>query len=223
MSCCIISSAPGFVFGMGPQEWGRRGDLEWLLEFLQNEISRREWSQSAIKQESHSAVSGNEIKGGPRQVTTAALPSLSSIPELCTLCSRRGHIVNKCYDLTKVPVSERKAVLKSHNLCFGCLRNCKGHNFCWCTVKCFSCKGRHHALLCDKEGLLTLSLCLKVYPRPTQHNYQISHQHPMLTLQQTSPPMQNNCMHNVWHWRRRNPILVILPPWFGEWLNAVRQ
>ena len=81
------------------------GDLEWPLEFLQNEISRREWSQSVIKQESRSAVSGNEIKGGPRQATTAALPSLSSVPESCALCSRRGHTVNKCFDLTKVPVS----------------------------------------------------------------------------------------------------------------------
>ena len=67
-------------------EWAREnenqeGDLDWLLEFLQNEISRRERSQSVIKQESHSAVSGNEIKSGPRQATTAALPSLSSVPE----------------------------------------------------------------------------------------------------------------------------------------------
>ena len=59
----------------------QEGDLDWLLEFLQNEISRRERSQSVIKQESHSAVSGNEIKSGPRQATTAALPSLSSVPE----------------------------------------------------------------------------------------------------------------------------------------------
>ena len=144
-------------------EWAREsenheGDLEWLLEFLQNEISRRERSQSVIKQESHSAVSGNEIKGGPRQATTAALPSLSSVPESsCTLCSRRGHTVNKCYDLTKVPVSERKAVLKTHNLCFRCLSNSKGHNFRRCTVKCFSCKGNHHALLCDKGRVYTSS------------------------------------------------------------------
>ena len=66
------------------------------------------------------------------------------------VCSRRGHTVNKCYDLTKVPVSEWKAVLKSLNLCFRCLSNSKGHNFRRCTVKCFSCKGNHHALLCDK-------------------------------------------------------------------------
>ena len=143
-------------------EWTREsenheGDLEWLLEFLQNEISRRERSQSVIKQESHSAVSVNEIKGGPRQATTAALPSLSLVPEACTPCSRRGHTVNKCYDLTKVPVSERKAVLKSHNLCFRCLSNSKGHNFRRCTVKCSSCKGNHHALLCDKGGVNTSS------------------------------------------------------------------
>ena len=42
-------------------EWTREsenheGDLEWLLKFLQNEISMRERSQSVIKQESHSAV-----------------------------------------------------------------------------------------------------------------------------------------------------------------------
>ena len=118
------------------------GDLEWLLEFLQNEISRREQSQSVIKQESQSAVSGNEINGGPQQATTAALPSLSSVPESCFLCSRRGHTVSKCYDLTKVPVSERKYVLKSHNLCFRCLSNSKGHNFHRCTVKYFSCSWR---------------------------------------------------------------------------------
>ena len=152
--CPVILSRlpPDLRLEWARESENREGDLEWLLEFLHNEISRRERSQSVIKQESHSAVSGNKIKGGPRQATTAALPSLSSVPESCTLCSRRGHTVNKCYDLTKVPVSERKAVLKSHNLCFRCLSNSKGHNFRRCTVKCFSSKGNHHALLCDKGG-----------------------------------------------------------------------
>ena len=99
--CPIILSCLPPKLGL---EWAHKsqnyeGDLEWLLEFLQNETSRREWSQSVIKQESHSAVSGNKIKGGLRQAITTALPSLSSVPESCTLCSRRSHTVIKCYDL----------------------------------------------------------------------------------------------------------------------------
>ena len=178
--CPVILSSlpPDLRLEWAHESENQEGDLDWLLEFLQKEISRRERSQSVIKQESHSAVSGNEIKGGPRQATTAAPPSLSSVPESsCTLCSRRGHTVNKCYDLTKVPVSERNAVLKSHNLCFRCLSNSKGHNFRRCTVKCFSCKGNHHALLCDKGRVNTNSQSVS-QDLPTPNTTQSQNQSP---------------------------------------------
>ena len=93
------------------------------------------------------------------------------------VCSRRGHTVNKCYDLTKVPVSERKAVLKSLNLCFRCLSNSKGHNFRRCTVKCFSCKGNHHALLCDKGMVNTNSQSVS-QDLPTPNTTQSPNQSP---------------------------------------------
>ena len=85
--------------------------------------------------------------------------------------------MNKCYDLTKVPVSERNAVLKSHNLCFGCLSNSKGHNFRRCTVKCFSCKGNHHALLCDKGRVNTNSQSVS-QDLPTPNTTQSPNQSP---------------------------------------------
>ena len=76
-----VSLCPVILSRLAPDlhlEWAREsenheGDLERLLEFLMDEIYRRERSQSVIKQESHSAVSDNESKGGPRQATTAAL------------------------------------------------------------------------------------------------------------------------------------------------------
>ena len=83
--------------------------------------------------------------------------------------------MNKCYDLTKVPVSESKAVLKSDNLCFRCLSNSKGHNFHQYTVKWLSCKGSHHVLLCNKGGVNTNSKSVSQDLHPTPHNYQTSH------------------------------------------------
>ena len=62
--------------------------------------------------------------------------------------------MNRFYYLARVPVSDRKGVIKYHNLCFKCSIS-NGQNFRRCTMKCFGCKGSHHLLLCDKGRVNT--------------------------------------------------------------------
>ena len=132
-------------------EWARgseerEGDLEWLLTFLHGEIARRERSQSVMRQELASGGAQFDAKGGTRVATAAALPAVDN--DACKMCGRKGHTVDRCYNLTQVPPNERKSVLRSHYLCFKCLSNNKGHNFRNCGAKCSKYKGSHHVVLC---------------------------------------------------------------------------
>ena len=102
-------------------EWARdseerEGDLEWLLIFLHGEIARRERSKSVLRQESASGGAQFDAKGGICVATAAALPAVDN--DAWKMCGRKGHTVDKCYNLTRVPLNERKSVLRSHHLCF---------------------------------------------------------------------------------------------------------
>ena len=135
-------------------EWAREGDqregdLDFLLKFLQQEIERRERSQTFSKD--NPPVSRDKEKRGTSPGTAAALhvsKDSGTTPE-CALCNRHGHPLVKCYSLTRVPVAERKPLLRQVSACFKCLSTNKDHVYRNCTARCSKCKRKHHALLCD--------------------------------------------------------------------------
>lgn len=138
-------------------EWSREGsghesDLEWLLKFLQQEIERRERSEtfkevSAVKAEGRAAVAVDSEK----KSTALALQSVSDVGlglsgvVQCSFCNKK-HKSEKCFAILKLSIPEREEKIKSGKLCFRCLN--KGHISRGCMAKCTKCNGGHNILCC---------------------------------------------------------------------------
>ena len=131
-------------------------DLTFLLDFLHREVGRRERSQTFSKDSS--AAPGDktlmEKRGAPRVPTAAALhASVDSVSaSQCVVCRHDGHALSQCYDITRVPVGDRKPILRGIGACFKCLSTDKEHVYRSCFARCAKCKGRHHVLLCDPSS-----------------------------------------------------------------------
>jgi len=133
-------------------EWARcseekESDLEWLLTFLDKEISLRDKSQT-FKTLIKSEIKTEERKKGKPTATALHTTSKEVSGVVCAVCKRAGHSTAKCWNLTKVPLEERKEQVQKSGLCFRCLE--KGHLAQSCTQKCSKCQGQHHFLFCKK-------------------------------------------------------------------------
>ncbi|XP_055604946.1 uncharacterized protein LOC129753177 [Uranotaenia lowii] len=69
----------------------------------------------------------------------------------CPMCSG-GHFLYECAEFKKLNATERDSVLLKQELCRNCLR--AGHQSRECKSKfsCRNCKGRHHTLVCSRDG-----------------------------------------------------------------------
>ncbi|XP_065091455.1 uncharacterized protein LOC135712392 [Ochlerotatus camptorhynchus] len=69
----------------------------------------------------------------------------------CVACSS-DHLLHQCNEFQGMAVSDRDGLVKSNGLCRNCFRT--GHNAKDCQSKysCRNCKGRHHTLVCFKQG-----------------------------------------------------------------------
>ncbi|ELU17824.1 hypothetical protein CAPTEDRAFT_194964 [Capitella teleta] len=63
----------------------------------------------------------------------------------CVVCGRGGHLVERCYNISNVPVEQRKDNLKRCGLCFKCLSSGKGHSL-------------RHLAVCVVEDITRLAL-----------------------------------------------------------------
>nr|XP_027222490.1 uncharacterized protein LOC113814643 [Penaeus vannamei] len=117
------------VLGRLPQEirleWSREstnheGDLEWLLTFLQKEISRRERSET-FPDVGMGKPERRFVDSEKRRVASAsALHTSSEVgSSYCAFCSKK-HKSEKCWDILKLPLKEREEKIKA-GLCFKCL------------------------------------------------------------------------------------------------------
>ena len=119
---------------------GRESDLKALLQFLLQEIQRRERSRTFQQKEPPKAEN---------RPTAAALHSNSSDEKSfnhCRVCSGR-HRTDRCFRFRDLDKFQRKEKCKEKGLCFICLephlaRDCRSE------LKCPECNGHHHRLLC---------------------------------------------------------------------------
>lgn len=136
---------------------GHEGDLPFLLDFLAGEIKRRERSQSYKDCGTESRVI-SESRQQKSPASASALPVSSSDNDnnhnsvSCNLCSKK-HSTDKCWNITRIPVSERAAKIRKAGLCYKCFS--KSHLSPKCSAKCPWCAGTHHKLLCmgDKNKM----------------------------------------------------------------------
>ena len=140
----ILSRMPQELRMEWARESGHESDLQYLLEFLKKEITRRERSKALITTE-------KQEQGAHGTATTLTSGTKNFSKKICVLCKRNNHTVDKCFNLTKLSSpQERQEVLKKNKICFKCLSNEPRHQFKTCNVSCKNCKGNHHILLCDK-------------------------------------------------------------------------
>ena len=119
---------------------GRENDLKALLQFLLQEIQRRERSRTFQQKEPPKAEN---------RPTAAALHSNSSDEKSfnhCRVCSCR-HRTDRCFRFRDLDKFQRKEKCKEKGLCFVCLephlaRDCRSE------LKCPECNGHHYRLLC---------------------------------------------------------------------------
>ncbi|XP_059216034.1 uncharacterized protein LOC131998177 [Stomoxys calcitrans] len=71
--------------------------------------------------------------------------STSSTPK-CRICEER-HFLKHCPKFQRMPVSERRKVIREKGFCFNCL--CTAHTRSWCPSrqKCMVCQQNHHTMV----------------------------------------------------------------------------
>ena len=109
---------------------------------LHTEFHRCEQSQ-VFKDSKLEQSINTEKKKPPRAPTAAALPTVSQNNNKCAIC-KKPHVTERCWDLTKAPISVRRDKIRNAGLCFRCLS--KSHLAQRCESVCVKCKGKHHAL-----------------------------------------------------------------------------
>ena len=119
----------------GENDW----ELSDLLNYLRIEIEAREKCAPGKKEVNRAKV------GYP----TAAALTTGSAKATCTFC-KGSHNTSECHVVTDI--RERKNILRREGRCYLCLRR-GGHlvRDCQSSIKCFTCKGRHHVALCESR------------------------------------------------------------------------
>ncbi|UYV74269.1 K02A2.6-like, partial [Cordylochernes scorpioides] len=106
-------------------------------------ISRHARSMSCAVKE----CSKKEETTGSRFPKCQSYGMLIESSDTCILCKSKHHPLYMCNLFCKMPLKEKLNLVKSHKLCFNCLR--KGH-FSWnCRLnqRCKVCKGKHHTMI----------------------------------------------------------------------------
>ena len=132
-------------------EWAKvserkEDDLDWLLSFLKDEITRRERSETY----ENSSFSRTFVE--KKRVPSAAVlqnRQVQSESPVCCFCEKR-HSSDKCWNLKRMSPEEVKQVLKDKHRCFCCFRG--DHRVNDCSRKCKACSGKHNELFCLKKS-----------------------------------------------------------------------
>ena len=160
-------------------EWSRGGDgkesdLTHLMNFLKQEIQRRERSKTYSNGGSSSAAAaalhaasgqvrhGNNSSGQGRHGSGGGQGRHGGgqgrhdgggrrhKAQECAYCGKAHHTIETCYAFKNVPKRDRKDRLREKKICWRCLLPANQHTgrFMDCTASCKSCGGKHHELLC---------------------------------------------------------------------------
>ena len=128
----------------------READLDYLMEFLEREIRRKERCKSYGGLEvSQNIASKNNVRSKVQGSVSALHSSCSSINKIqCGFC-KRNHASEKCYRYLQCDVKDRLSMVDKARLCFRCLG--RNHVARVCDEKCDICKGQHHVTTCYKQ------------------------------------------------------------------------
>ena len=134
---------------------GKEADLDYLLEFLDEEINRRERCKSFGSLRPQPQSQSREKTKHNRQSTAVSLhtsdnrsPTRSKSVKKCVFCNASDHSSTKCAKYLDVDVTVRYEMLKDAHVCFRCLS--VKHLATKCNHKCSNCNGFHHVTICRR-------------------------------------------------------------------------
>ena len=152
----VLSKLPESV----RMEWargseGKEGDLQHLLQFLDEEVKRQERSGTFSAVRSHQMTSQEDQSPAQRwnkrpqqsgrPAATAAALTTSVGTRSCSFCGQQ-HASDSCPVWCNLSCNDRYQALKVRGLCFKCLS--PDHSAKYCKVRCHHCQGRHHHMCC---------------------------------------------------------------------------
>ena len=141
-------------------EWARSGeshesDLKHLMEFLENEVRRRERSQVFVPEEPEpiSVATGSALASSSSHSSHSSSLSSSSRPG-CAWC-QGPHPIFRCPALVELSKAKRKSTLMLAGYCIKCFHKPSKdspHSFKACKVRCRKCNGNHDMFFCDTQN-----------------------------------------------------------------------
>ena len=107
----------------------------------------------------------------------------------CIHCKLEGHSLEECEKFADLSYVERFSVIKSHGLCFGCLKSGHSSRFCKNRFQCSTCGGRHPTLLHNPDKSQQIK---KDMPVIKSSNHQ---SHDQDFLQEMATQTEAQCFH----------------------------
>ncbi|XP_038106934.1 uncharacterized protein LOC119766450 [Culex quinquefasciatus] len=134
-----------------------------LVEILSSRLdpyTRRGWEEYTSTQENDTLVNLTDFIQRRISVLESLPPKLSTgtseIDNTKVSGVFESHYLHTCPTFTKMPISNRESLIRSHSLCRNCLRSGHLAKKCQSKYSCWKCKGRHHTMLCfHAEGAAT--------------------------------------------------------------------
>ncbi|OXA52865.1 Pro-Pol polyprotein [Folsomia candida] len=139
----------------GSQLNPKKNELDFLMEFLREEVEGEE-NRKLVRSGFDAAIKGKEKNKKKGQLekneefpTAAGLYSGQQV-EQCVFCGKSNHKSQKCFKAQKMPLEEKKILVKENKGCFICLG--RGHiaKKCKASVSCRVCKSNHHEVMCSQ-------------------------------------------------------------------------
>ena len=127
---------------------GKEADLDFLLDYLEDEIHTRERSQSYSTKKGQ--LDAPTATASALHTSSFSKPARTQSQSKCAVCDK-GHPLDKCPELKSTPVEDRRDKLRG--VCWKCLVPFKpgvphSRHYERCRAKCTVCNGSHHLLLC---------------------------------------------------------------------------
>lgn len=119
-----------------------------LMNFLERLVENKD-HVDALKE--RTKVKETSVKNTGEVATQRTAAALHSAPVSCIFCDMVNHKALECRKVLKMPIVERRELVKSKRACFNCLQ--RGHQASQCrkNVSCTQCGRRHYAVICDAE------------------------------------------------------------------------
>jgi hypothetical protein len=180
----------------GSHENPQKTKLDFLLEFLKNEIEGEERSTLAragfeIQKKTEKRREKTRDGGREEDEATAAALFVGQATG-CIFCSR-NHPSQECFKVQKMSLNEKKDVIKMKKCCYLCLKTGHQSKECKFPPTCFVCEGKHQSFLCPESPV-----------HQTEHNNEETSTAMMVTsLFASETPCQKQESTQKWKRKRR--------------------